>query len=394
MRCWLCDCEITDKNDAKEHIIPDAIGGRKTIRGFICEACNSETGRSWDAVVARQLQGAGLLFGIARQKGTPVPPIKVFSARGESFVLQSDNKLVDAPFYEEVRAADGSIRIHMKDMTPERLQKRVDGLKRKYPRGGVEGWKIDEGKRFSKTPVGIDWTHGGSDFDRSLIKSALALACSVGIEIDNCRLAVDYLRDDQADYDASLYLPCYGDDLVRNRPRGFPIHCVHVTGDPDSRTLLAYVELYGAIRRIVLLSDAYEGKRTVATYVVNPIAGEAMPVVAVDLDYSKFSTIVAAQTYDVVHEGMRKAFHEVLSYREQLNLRRAFDEHLDESLDECQSELGLSSSNEWSDEEKRSFSECIAGKMMPLLEHWAKPLDFPKGFDPSQPDGRPVNKKK
>ncbi len=207
-------------------------------------------------------------------------------------------------------------------------------------------------------------------------------------------MAVDYLRDDQADYDASLYLPCYGDDLVRNRPRGFPIHCVHVIGDPDSRTLLAYVELYGAIRRIVLLSDAYQGKRTVATYVVNPIAGEEMPVVTVDLDYSKFSTIVAAQTYDVVHEGMRKAFHEVLSYREQLNLRRAFDEHLDENLDECLSELGLSSSNEWSEEEKRSFSECIAGKMMPLLEHWAKPLDFPKDFDPSQPDGRPVNKYK
>ena len=393
MRCWLCDCGITDKNDAKEHIIPDAIGGRRTVRGFVCKACNNETGRSWDAVVARQLQGAGLLFGIARQKGTPVPPMKVFSARGESFVLQSGNKLVDAPFYEEVRSADGSIRIHMKDLTPERLQKRVEGLQRKYPQGGVENWKINEGKRFSKTPVGIDWTLGGADFDRSLVKSALALGCSVGIEINHCRLAVDYLRDDQADYDDSLYLPCYGDDLVRNRPRGLPIHCVYVIGDPDSSTLLAYIELYGAIRRIILLSDEYQGERTVATYVVNPITGEEMPDVTVDLDYSKFSKVVAAQTHDVIRSGMRKALHEVLSYREQLNRRRAFDEHLDESLDECLSELPMSSSNEWSDEEERLFSECVAGKMVPLLEHWAKPLDFPEDFDPSQPDGRPVDKK-
>ena len=53
----------------------------------------------------------------------------------------------------------------------------------------------------------------------------------------------------------------------------------------------------------------------------------------------------------------------------------------------------MSSSNEWSDEEERLFSECVAGKMVPLLEHWAKPLDFPEDFDPSQPDGRPVDKK-
>ena len=28
-KCALCDVEITDTNDTKEHLIPNAIGGRK-----------------------------------------------------------------------------------------------------------------------------------------------------------------------------------------------------------------------------------------------------------------------------------------------------------------------------------------------------------------------------
>lgn len=37
--CALCDTEITIDNDTREHVIPNAIGGRKKISGFICENC-------------------------------------------------------------------------------------------------------------------------------------------------------------------------------------------------------------------------------------------------------------------------------------------------------------------------------------------------------------------
>ena len=46
--CWLC---LRDLTETKEHIIPESMGGRKTVRGFICRACNSKTGHDWDAAV-------------------------------------------------------------------------------------------------------------------------------------------------------------------------------------------------------------------------------------------------------------------------------------------------------------------------------------------------------
>lgn len=50
--CALCNSNITDKNDSNEHLIPNAIGGRKKITGFICSNCNSKSGEFWDAELA------------------------------------------------------------------------------------------------------------------------------------------------------------------------------------------------------------------------------------------------------------------------------------------------------------------------------------------------------
>ena len=46
--CWLCDNRMT-KTD--EHIIPKSMGGKKSVRYFICLDCNSRTGRHWDVAV-------------------------------------------------------------------------------------------------------------------------------------------------------------------------------------------------------------------------------------------------------------------------------------------------------------------------------------------------------
>jgi 5-methylcytosine-specific restriction endonuclease McrA len=55
-KCILCSVEITDENDSREHLIQHSIGGRKRIRGVLCNTCNSTAGDDWDAEFARQLQ--------------------------------------------------------------------------------------------------------------------------------------------------------------------------------------------------------------------------------------------------------------------------------------------------------------------------------------------------
>ena len=382
MECGLCDREINRESNAKEHIIPDAIGGRRTVRGYICKACNNDSGRTWDAALARALHPFSLLLNIKRQKGT-IGPLKVKSVRGEPFIYHPGNRIVTAPSFRRETLPDGQIHIHMQDSTRSALEARIKGLERKYPQASVDKWRVSVGERDNKTLYGFDLSYGGPEFDRSIVKSALALSCWAGVDVGECRLGVDYLRDSHAEYDHGLYFSWYQDDLVMKRTRGLPMHCVYVTGDPISRTLLAYVELFGNVRRIICLSDTYESDHIVESYVIDPVTGRELSDVAVGLDYAKFSQMASTYSQDGVRAGLSQALGEVLSYCDQLNQRRVFEQHFGRSMDECLSELGLSPDREWSHREKHDFSHCVTDKLIPLLEYWLSPLDLPEGLDPN-----------
>ena len=52
--CALCEIAITAESDSDEHLIPNALGGRRKVSGFLCRDCNSRTGETWDAALAEQ----------------------------------------------------------------------------------------------------------------------------------------------------------------------------------------------------------------------------------------------------------------------------------------------------------------------------------------------------
>ena len=378
-QCWLCECDITKENDSKEHVVPGAIGGRKIVTGFICRACNSKTGAAWDAVLSERLHGIGLLFDISRQTGS-VQPMKFTSAAGEPLILQSGHRLVTQPGQEKVRNPDGSTLIRMSDFTVERIRKRLDNLKKKYtnrfPKGRFTQENITHKKSWIKGAMDLKLEFGGPDFDRSLVKSALALACSIDIGIDDARMAVDFVRGDGAGHDGRVCHYCYTHDLVKDRPCGLPIHCVCMVGDPKTKTLLAYVEIFGMVRRIVCLSSRYEGERKAASYTINPITGEDVPGITFGLDHSTFSKIIETQTRTEALEGLRKAVTEVFQYREILRFERESSEHLDNSFDECILLLGLSEGDELTVEQRRLLAGCVTEKMREFFEHWIRQLDL------------------
>ena len=83
-RCILrCGKVLTSNNVSKEHIIPNAIGGKKGVSGFICDRCNNETGAAWDAELARQLNPISLCLGIRRTRGKVPPQVFPTSSGGK-----------------------------------------------------------------------------------------------------------------------------------------------------------------------------------------------------------------------------------------------------------------------------------------------------------------------
>ena len=59
--------------------------------------------------------------------------------------------------------------------------------------------------------------------------------------------------------------------------------------------LLAYVKIFGMVRRIICLSDRYEGESKAASYAINPITGEDVPGITLGLDHLTFLKIIETQ---------------------------------------------------------------------------------------------------
>ncbi|MCX2201371.1 HNH endonuclease [Pantoea agglomerans] len=82
-KCIVCSNDITIENDSNEHVIPNSIGGKLVIRGFLCRTCNSKAGDKWDLELSKQLNLFSLLLGgVKRDRGTtPDEVFKTISGR-------------------------------------------------------------------------------------------------------------------------------------------------------------------------------------------------------------------------------------------------------------------------------------------------------------------------
>jgi HNH endonuclease len=202
--CVLCPVEITDENDSREHIIQNAIGGRKQVKGVLCTNCNSTTGAEWDAEFARKLQPLSAFFAITRQRGD-VPSQPVTTVSGQQFIRRSDGRMTLArPSYEEVQT-DAGTRISISAPTPKLARQLLERAKAKYPQidAGSIAASAQSTYQYLDEPIKMSLSFGGEKAGRSLVKSCVTLAVNAGIAAAECVNALEYLRNPQG-------FPCFG----------------------------------------------------------------------------------------------------------------------------------------------------------------------------------------
>ncbi len=282
-RCALCDIEITNANDSQEHIILNAIGGTRKVRGVYCVRCNSDSGSKWDSDAVRQLEFLASHLGIARERGNG-RSVDLVTLSGRSVRKHPDGRLSFPRAKPSITPKGEGVEIQIQATTRAEAEKTLKGLKRKYPKLDVEAAlaSIDDKETYLAEPVKAELTFGGGLSGRSAVKSALTLAVSKGVDPKFCNLALDYLLNETGE-------PSFGHygkrDLVINRPPGRVFHCVAIAGDPLTRRLIGYVEFFTIFRLVIALSNTYTGPAINASYAVDPIVGEDLDL-QVDLSFS------------------------------------------------------------------------------------------------------------
>lgn len=367
-KCALCDVEITKNNDTKEHIIPNAIGGRKKVKGFICKACNNLSGDTWDSELAKQFNSLSLLFSISRERGS-VPSQLFKTTAGNKLKLNADGSMAnEKPMYLETPLDDGvSVKINIQARNEKEAKKILKGVKKKYPKFDIDEAfdRLETKSVYCPDMLNMNFSLGGAEACRSIVKSALALAVYSGIPANSCKEAVDYLKNEDCEACFGYF---YESDLIENRPKGIPIHCVSIKGCDNSNQVIAYVEYFGIQRILLCLNSYYRGKTLSSTYAINPITGKEIDL-KVNLNLSKAEIRKAYNYEKFPTDAMEKAFNAVMPISSKNAFKKERDRVLNTALSKAWSKYNAKKVEVLTDEDIQEILNDVMIEIKPFLLH-------------------------
>ena len=364
MQCALCKTQLTGTNASNEHIFPNAIGGRRTVKWFICATCNSESGRKWDAELVRQLMPLCTLLDVKRSRGTNQPFV-VEGIDGTKLKYHPDGSMSRAEPVCEINELEDKIEVNIKARTFKELKGMIPGIVKKHPKLSQD--KLLQMATRSKEPSPWfrgDLEFGGVEAGKSVIKTCFAMLYSCGLDINQCEHAQNYLFEGGE--------PCFGyfnkRDLVRNRPdQTFP-HCVSIRGDSLQKQIVVYVEYFGLQRIVACLSSKYTGEDFSGGYAIDPMTGKELDL-EVDIDISS-NEIRRIYDYEMIdHNVTRRALGALLDTWSELDQKRARDNAIDRAINHALGECGVPSIGMLPDENIDRFSTIVANS----LTKWAFP---------------------
>ena len=127
-KCIFCDSKLT--SDTKpEHILLNALGGRKTTRHVICSTCNNDFGGTIDDALTEQVEVLRNLLQFESGTGKPPPMLKNLQAGSERVNIGNDGrpKIVKPPF-TVIDLPDGTAKVEIHAQTPEAIKKMLPHL--------------------------------------------------------------------------------------------------------------------------------------------------------------------------------------------------------------------------------------------------------------------------
>lgn len=334
------------------------------MRDFICKSCNSETGRTWDRELVKQLQPFCTMLNVRRQRGQNQPiPVKTVS--GRQLTWHEDGSLtIRRPTFSK-SVEDDRTHVSIKARTMSDLRKILSDLSRSLPelnvdelisRTTVTEEHLEEPLQLSHESV------GGGLAGRSTIKSCLALAYNAGLSRKDCPRAMEYL--------GSGVRTCFGNyneiDPIVDRLEKTLLHCVYVQATPNTGMVLSYVEYFGFQKMVAYLSDDYRGPRREHSYAVNPLTGEELELqFMLNLEKDDLPAIYDNGKLD--HDRFVQDLENLLALWHEFDRGRAISHALDQAIAEACLEMGLKSEGLIPGDMVPAFTDLMFRKMTPVL---------------------------
>jgi len=288
-----------ENNQTEEHVIPQAIGGRLKVKDFICRSCNNKFGHKWDSILSEQLSFFVTSLNIKREKKLPNYLVKTLD--GKEYLKQPNGDFIlTRPVDQVKKNADGSINVKINApniKVAKGIIKKV--IKENNLSSSVQELMLENLKHSSSPidqPIVNEINFGGAECGKSLVKTALAMAFTMGIDLKQCDLAIGYLLENKE--------ACFGyfysktEDFVKNR-ESIPFHCVHIKASSTAKRVYGYIEYFGAFRVVLSLASCYLGEDKVGSYIIDPVNNQKIDLdIELDINDADIQRIYNYEIYD------------------------------------------------------------------------------------------------
>lgn len=363
--CAFCAKPLTDTSTSKEHVLPNAIGGRKTVNNFICTDCNNKTGTHWDKELVNQLKPLCTMLNIKRHRGEN-QSFDVETINDRKLTVLPDGSMTIAEPTFRKRDLGDTTEIAIQAQNIKQFKRMIADSQRKHPQINADEVlaNANHEREYSAEPYAISLKFGGSLAGRSLIKSCLALAYEAGIDINSCEHAKSYLLSNGE--------ACFGYfneyDVVRNRPERTFFHCVYVCGDPVRKQILAYVEYFGWQRIVACLSSEYIGEAFSHSYAVDPITGKELDIeIELNIEPAEIQEIYAYKKVD--YAETRRSLEALMAFWSEQDRERACLNAVEDALTHASAECGVKEGDILSERQTAKFARVLTNRLEPFLIH-------------------------
>ena len=271
MHCWLCRALLTSENRSQEHIIPKALGGKRTVKDFLCRRCNNTTGTKWDAALVEAFKPLDFM---ASSRDWAEQPrnfdLRQIKNRHET-VSGNETRTIYRGGGDSVTSFDGrELKARFNSPSETQSLQILQSILRKYAvpiekRNDLTDEVILQFKREREsghsveTVIAVNFPSVG----RSLVKSTLALACAEGVSQEDCGYILPDWREDD-----NRILIGFPDWEVLPAEKLADVRCVVVSGSRETGILVGFAHLFW-LSMMIPLSVPYKGPSIHAVYAFN-----------------------------------------------------------------------------------------------------------------------------
>jgi hypothetical protein len=357
--CIFCDNLLT-KSTKPEHILLNALGGRRKSSELICSMHNERFGSTIDNVLSEQVTVVRNILNLHSGDGKPPPTLRKVPAGSEILNIRGDGKLQIAgtPF-TITECADGSIQLYIQARSPEHLEELIPHIaaKLKYSEQQLRQ-KLQEGQAAftSRRPGAIHFSlsFGGPDAIRCATKSCLELWATV---VGNAEVRSEpYAEARRFILDGSASF-CHKRTFIDNRPLpiteylethfGEFFNFIYVKSNDNGR-VIGHFTLYNMIAWKVILAEHGVSSNVNVGLVSNPLKPSAWCDSIAEHVNIEFTWLDAPVLDDDFERTKRR-----LGSMMEVNHSRSRNRELEKIITEEFSRAGLESITDDTDDEVR-----------------------------------------